>query len=1498
MAKLWKTFRALISVLLLLAVLLPAAIYVLLGTDFCRDKIRLVAQNELSKLLDADVTIGRVEISPFNRATVTGISISIDGDTIAGVETMSAGFKLFHFLLSKELIIEYALLDDIDLSLRRQTPHSPLNIDRIIRSLRKDNSGQSNDFSLRINTVVIRHGSATYDVETQAPADTGMFDPSHIAVRDLAINADIPLISKEKTRVDLSHLSFRESSGFTVNNLIGDFTIAGDTLTVTNFELQLPHSIVAFQPTTVLFGSFFQTDVTSKSISIYPPDFTPFAPVLSGIAQTVDIALDVSADSNSASIRRLVISDNECFDLNLSAELNNLRNRDSMTCKVDQGTADIYPGGVSTLYNSILGRSVVRQLSSLPSMHFVIDAEHAGRAGMINVSASGAAGNTNISARYFLAGKLLNIDGIVGFDNLDLGILSRNSDFGTADGKIAANVTVGRRAILGNVSATVDRIEYRRSQFANIEAYVSSDNNLIEANVNITDPLLPLKAYAIYTPPIASNTSSFTATASLNGIALDALGLDRKHKNPRLWAKINVNVDNADLQHLSGFADVSDILWTDDAGDDLSISRISLRSAYDGAQSELCFESPYLNASMEGCYDLETISGQLAELALHFVPAAQTIVKTGRPGAIRKRNNFDFDISIAPDKTLPQFFGIPFQILDHAAVNGLFDSASGYAYIHVDAPYLLAGNKIIEHSVLFAQLDMSADKCIVYGTTQFPTGKGDMSATAGVRISDNTAETDIDWSVARAIPLNGHMGFVTHVHEISPGAGNLMPLRATVDILPGTITFGDELWTIASSTIDIGRQDIGVDGFRLDAGKQLIAIDGIASASDEQTLAVTLSQVSLLPVFETLEINNALIGGRATGVITASELFTSSPRLQCPDLHVDSISYNRCVIGNADIVARWDSEQAGVRLDADISGLEGRKSFIGGYIFPMREALDITFDADSVPVGFLRPFMEAFTSDVSGRASGKCRLFGTFKEIDLEGRVFADNVGMHIDFTNTSYTATDSVYLTPGKIRLSNVTIRDSEGHTAKLNGTIRHTYFKAPVFSFDVSQARNFLSYNISSRQNPDWYGKIYGNGGAKISGSPGVIDIGVDMTTTGNSTFTFVLSDRLDAEDYSFLTFRDVTPDSLKINNGNAAEDIPEAVRSIKNSIAQKSNDSPSDYNIDIAVDITPAADITLVMDPAGGDRIKAVGSGNLRMVYNSVNNDLNMWGKYVVSSGSYRFTLQDIIIKDFTIREGSTIQFDGDPYGVKTQLAAYYATNANLSDLDESFLQDKDIARTNVPVHAMMYVNGDIRQPQINFDLEFPTLTTDTYRKVRSIVSTDDMMNRQIIYLLALNRFYTPDYMSSTTKGSELFSVASSTIAGQLGNMLGKLSDNWSIAPNLRSDRGNFSDIEVDVALSSRLLNNRLLFNGNFGYRDKTLNTNQFIGDFDIEYLLNKTGNWRLKAYNRYNDRNYYVRSAQTTQGIGIMFRRDFDSLTSFLRRKPKEQEDSTETQDIKK
>jgi hypothetical protein len=85
---------------------------------------------------------------------------------------------------------------------------------------------------------------------------------------------------------------------------------------------------------------------------------------------------------------------------------------------------------------------------------------------------------------------------------------------------------------------------------------------------------------------------------------------------------------------------------------------------------------------------------------------------------------------------------------------------------------------------------------------------------------------------------------------------------------------------------------------------------------------------------------------------------------------------------------------------------------------------------------------------------------------------------------------------------------------------------------------------------------------------------------------------------------------------------------------------------------------------------------------------------------------------------------------------------------------------------------------------------------------------------------------------------------------------------------------------------MLNNRLLFNGQFGYRDNATRANpSFIGDFDLQYLLYPNGNLALKVYNQTNDR-YFTKSSLNTQGIGIILKKDFngfrDLFTSSRRR----------------
>lgn len=74
-------------------------------------------------------------------------------------------------------------------------------------------------------------------------------------------------------------------------------------------------------------------------------------------------------------------------------------------------------------------------------------------------------------------------------------------------------------------------------------------------------------------------------------------------------------------------------------------------------------------------------------------------------------------------------------------------------------------------------------------------------------------------------------------------------------------------------------------------------------------MTVNLNKITLASIFETLEIDKALIGGTATGTFTASQALSKIPMLATDNLHVDNIAYNYCTIGNADVSASWNNER-------------------------------------------------------------------------------------------------------------------------------------------------------------------------------------------------------------------------------------------------------------------------------------------------------------------------------------------------------------------------------------------------------------------------------------------------------------------------------------------------------------------------------------------------------------------------------------------------------------
>jgi hypothetical protein len=196
-----------------------------------------------------------------------------------------------------------------------------------------------------------------------------------------------------------------------------------------------------------------------------------------------------------------------------------------------------------------------------------------------------------------------------------------------------------------------------------------------------------------------------------------------------------------------------------------------------------------------------------------------------------------------------------------------------------------------------------------------------------------------------------------------------------------------------------------------------------------------------------------------------------------------------------------------------------------------------------------------------------------------------------------------------------------------------------------------------------------------------------------------------------------------------------------------------------------------------------------------------------------------------------------------------------------------------------------------PNIRFDINLPSADEEINTRVQSTINTQEKLNRQFLSLLVLNSF-----MPSQQQGAESYLAESGTsglgsvttselLSNQLSHWLSQISDEWDIGVNYRPG-DEISRDQVEVALSTQLLNDRVSINGNLGYGGQTTGqtteqTTNLVGDFRVDVKLTKNGKLRLKAFNETNDRILYE-NAPYTQGVGIFYREEFNSFSELLNR----------------
>lgn len=1511
----YKVLRSLLFTTVLFIAALFLGIYIMLSLPFVQNKIRDIATEQLSLYFESKVEIGDVDIRPFNEVIIKDFNLyEPDGDRrCVHADEVGGGISIWNLIVNRSIVVTYAEVIGLKAEIRQNEKYAPFNIQFILDAFApKDPNNPPTKFNLQIRNIVIRKSSASLDLAWKETTGKDRIDFNHLTVTALNADVELPRLSNDRITVDLRRLAFRVNSLLDIKCLTFLAEIDRGDISIRDFRLMLNNSEITLNDLNFPLSHFdgnmermFKTSEFSIAINanpIIPSEFSGFFPPLAAIKSPFKLIMNANGNSDKIELRELSLI-NGTEDFNLNVESTTLTKSGEKLSDLKLGRFSLHAGvPIMEKINSFLPSTVNQNIRHIISNAGIVDLELTGAGSLqkqiaeAKVRLSSGYGPLNLEGKVQMYDNSIGIEGRTGSEGLSVGKITDNNNFGSVafevEGKVVVDKAFSRKGTSsgledidrinmvlpeGYLDIHIDRAEIKGEEFRAIQLNLKKDPSITILNIESRDPDWDLDLETTIQP--AANATTTSLHADLNRVKPSVFLKSGRFANYIFTSGIDIDLIGNRLDNLAGTVNIDNFDAISINGDDrLSLSSLSISGIFNKSDHirQYKIDSDWFAGQINGNFLPSELPGRIKDTIRGLT---KETTRANRSYNDTHTCDLQYDFTIFPEQSWMRFFNIPIQLLYPARISGEYASKDNMLTFDMSAPYINQGrDKLIQHTRLGLKVQNGL------GTADFfssiPTKKGILDLDVDVIAENGKIDLDLGFNREKKGAFYGDLNLSAKILTgHSPAFGHIDGV-----IYPTTLWLNGAGWKIDEASLFYTPKRIEVKDFSICHQDQYINISGVASPEKHDEVKINLNDIDLNYIFDTLNIDYVSFGGFASGEAIGRALLSGKPEAFTRNLSVKDLSYNHSVLGDGELYGDFDAVSKRIGIKANVTEESRNVANIDGGIWLGRDSLSFGIEADKVRIGFLQSFMKAFSSHVSGRASGKALLYGTFKDIDLWGRLFADTISLKVDYTNVMYAGRDSVKIDPGCITIPTFRLSDQFGHSAYLQGNLTHEYFHNPVFRFNVTGADNLLVYDTDATMNSIWYGRIFGDGGGEITGHPGFVGIMADMTTCPGSNFTFVLSDEQEATEYKFLTFTDHKR-AIREEEERQADRVDsvadEIVAAFNKQIAEQQA-SETALVMDLRATVTPAAALTLIMDPAAGDKITAIGEGAMNMSYNSESNDLKMYGKYTLQQGTYNFSLQDLILRDFTIRPGSSISFNGDPMNGLLDIKAAYRVNTNLADLDKSFSTDRDLNRTNVPVDATLIVTGEMTEPDISFDVEFPTLNDEVSQKVRSIISSEDMMNRQIIYLLALNRFYTPEYMGTSSTGGEWASVASSTISSQLTNILGQLTDKVNIMPSLRSDKGDFSDLEVDLALSSRLFNNRLLINGNFGYRDRNTSSTTFIGDFDIEYLLRRNGNFRLKAYNHFNDQNYYLKSALTTQGIGVIFRKDFDRL---FRRKRK-------------
>jgi len=1441
---------------------------ILLNVPFVQKKLSAAISSELSKLLNTEVSVGHIELGFLNRLHIEDVRLNdLEGDEMLNVHRLTTRFE-WKPLLDGKVVVNSIQLIGFDVQLRKETPDAIPNFQFVLDAFAsKDTLKEPSNLDLRINSILINRGKVSYDV-LSVPETPDRFNASHVNVQDLSASISLKTLHNDSIHAIVRRMAFHEKSGIQLKKLNMELITDNNKLIINNFGLNLQTSALSMDTLEITYDSLQSLPKMTDDVHFHGQlkgnmvlkDLASIVPVFKGLSHPLDFSMGFKGNGKNLEIPELAVSGEKYFQVKGNASVLNWDAKHDMFLQAKLSQLSVTQPGIHYYMNALTG-SVPSILQRLEYIQFHGSADGYLHDLQVDGLLQTAAGSIN-------ANLLINSDenfnrtysgGVLSRD-LNLGRLLNDAKFGYTDFNVEIEGFNYRdkypETYIKGMVSSLDFSDYRYENITLDGIYKDGGFN---GHLALDDENGVIQVDGTFNT--TRRISDFNLQASVKGLRPQALNLSDKYVDSDISLKLMADFTGSSIDDVNGQIRL-DSLTLNTSGEQIYfLDNLTITAGQVGGEKEIQVLSPFMTAVVRGNYTYQTIPTSILHTVQHYIPALFALEKNKKKAV----NNFRFDVQLNDAEFFNKMFFIPLEVEMPLSLKGYVNDSDRLIRMEGYFPSLIYNGTRYESAALLCENPSDRLNCRLRGNMLMKSGAM-LNLSIDAEAKQDRLKTTVNWGNNTDVTYGGRVAAVTRFHKTE---GKSPILQADIDILPTSVVLNDTIWNIRSSHVAIDSGRVYIDNFLFERPGQHLRVDGKITKEETDSCIIDLKNVDVQYVLDIVKFDDVEFGGLATGKVYLKNIF-NQPDLKTR-LNVHRFAVNKGLMGEADIQGVWDNDLPGIRLKADIAEENLSRTRVTGFVSPKLKALDLRIEADSTNLDLLSPYFEGIFSEFDARANGLVRLHGGFKTLDFEGGVRV-KMDTKVDIINTYLQLhDDSVYINHGEFVLKNARLFDREGNSGRITGALRHTHLKNLMYHFDI-QGDNLLMYHTNDPGDMLFYGKVYGTGNVTLDGGNNALNIDANITTGRNTTFTYVTGLTTEATSNQFITFVDKTPKRLQ-------DSIRTDFYHFADAREKKVDDGPAmDLRINMFIDATPDANMKVVMDPIAGDNITARGNGNFQVsFYNK--GDFRIFGNYMIDQGMYKLSMKEIIRKDFTLQTGSTVTFTGDPYQANLDVQAIHTVNSvSLSDLST----DASLTQSTVKVNCLMNLTGSLANPTIKFDLELPTVSEEDRELVRSATSTEEQMNTQIIYLLGIGKFYAYDYAENSNRSSSATSsLAFSTLSGQLNNMLSQAmeNENWNIGANFSTGQEGWADVEAEAILSGRLLNNRLLINGNFGYRENVMANTNFVGDFEAVWLLTKNGEFRLRGYNQTNDR-YFTKSTLTTQGIGFIYKKDFDKWTDLF------------------